>query len=543
MGKRAARPTRWARKRKGAAWLLVPFIFPIASVVHFYGANVAELRPPDLLLPLGISLGLSLAVVGAAWLALPDARAGAAFTSLVMALFYSYGAFAGVFGGALHFGSVAIGADKIVAVVYLAVLAGSFLLIRRKAEALGSLMSVLAAVGLALLASSVAVTAYAVATVGGHGSGPKGTAMAGAPGEAVSEGRTSGATGATAKAATDSAAYPDIYFIVLDGYMRQDRLRAATGYDNAEFIDYLKRRGFYVAGKSNANYSLTMTSLSSILNMNYLDRYFRNMEDSADQKPIYDLIQNNAVIRQLKAKGYKYVHIASMSPATSYSRLADANLNVVSLAQKEGFATWIKSTLAIPILRPVLVGGKRSHLRGIFSSLEKARKVEGPKFVFAHALAPHPEYVFDEEGRNVYFNTLDNPQGPHYVAQMRYMNRLVERFVDRVLSDTGRPAIIVIQGDHGWNLEAPHKPESNSQRIRRYGDRMGILNAYRLPGALARRLYGSVTPVNTFRIILSGYLGYKYPLLPDRSYRSEGTQDGYGKGMYRFIEITDDVKD
>jgi hypothetical protein len=45
---------------------------------------------------------------------------------------------------------------------------------------------------------------------------------------------------------------------------------------------------------------------------------------------------------------------------------------------------------------------------------------------------------------------------------------------------------------------------------------MTILNAYYLPGEESR-LYPTITPVNTFRIILDAYFGQDYPLLPDVS--------------------------
>ena len=64
---------------------------------------------------------------------------------------------------------------------------------------------------------------------------------------------------------------PDVYFIVLDGYARQDVLARYYGYDNAPFLDALSRRGFRrfpTAGST--NYTWTFLSLASTLNMRYL---------------------------------------------------------------------------------------------------------------------------------------------------------------------------------------------------------------------------------------------------------------------------------
>jgi len=48
---------------------------------------------------------------------------------------------------------------------------------------------------------------------------------------------------------------------------------------------------------------------------------------------------------------------------------------------------------------------------------------------------------------------------------------------------------------------------------------MPILNAYALPGVdPAQALYPSISPVNSFRVVLNRYFGTDLPLLEDRSY-------------------------
>ena len=49
-------------------------------------------------------------------------------------------------------------------------------------------------------------------------------------------------------------------------------------------------------------------------------------------------------------------------------------------------------------------------------------------------------------------------------------------------------------------------------------NRYEILNAYYLPGDGAESLYPTITPVNSFRVILDKYFGENFPLLPDVSY-------------------------
>ena len=64
---------------------------------------------------------------------------------------------------------------------------------------------------------------------------------------------------------------PDIYYIILDAYGREDVLMEMFNYDNTSFLRFLESKGFYVAECSQSNYAQTMLSLTSSLNFDYLD--------------------------------------------------------------------------------------------------------------------------------------------------------------------------------------------------------------------------------------------------------------------------------
>lgn len=65
---------------------------------------------------------------------------------------------------------------------------------------------------------------------------------------------------------------------------------------------------------------------------------------------------------------------------------------------------------------------------------------------------------------------------------------------------------------------------------------MGILNALYLPG-VAAPLYDSITPVNTFRVVLDAYFGQHLPLLTDVSRYSSFD------APYALSEISNDCSD
>ena len=63
-------------------------------------------------------------------------------------------------------------------------------------------------------------------------------------------------------------------------------------------------------------------------------------------------------------------------------------------------------------------------------------------------------------------------------------------------------------------------------------ERLGILNAYFLPGYPEDQLPSTITPVNSFRLIFAHYFGADLPLLPDRSYYSTWSQP------FNFLDVT-----
>jgi hypothetical protein len=91
---------------------------------------------------------------------------------------------------------------------------------------------------------------------------------------------------------------------------------------------------------------------------------------------------------------------------------------------------------------------------------------------------------------------------------------------------------VILQGDHG-PLDHPEKDIKT-----RFRNRTRILNAYLLPAGGAARLYDSISPVNTFRVILNHFFGTDYPLLEDRTFYS----DPNDRFHYKLQDVTDIVQ-
>ena len=102
----------------------------------------------------------------------------------------------------------------------------------------------------------------------------------------------------------DSKNISDIYYIVMDEYAPLRTLDEVFDYDNSNYVEFLEDRGFYVTKNSHSNYAVTFLSLSSTLNMEY-QNYLSDIVDSEsiDQRIPYQLISNNAVMKDFKSLG------------------------------------------------------------------------------------------------------------------------------------------------------------------------------------------------------------------------------------------------
>jgi hypothetical protein len=67
--------------------------------------------------------------------------------------------------------------------------------------------------------------------------------------------------------------------------------------------------------------------------------------------------------------------------------------------------------------------------------------------------------------------------------------------------------------------------------------RLGILNAYYLPGVSHESLYPGISPVNSFRVVFNQYFGAGLPLLEDRSHVWRSSDD-----IYDFMDVTDALR-
>ena len=329
---------------------------------------------------------------------------------------------------------------------------------------------------------------------------------------------------------------PDIYFIVMDSYTRADGLEKDFGYDNTAFLDELKSLGFTVSDCSRPNYSFTELAISSTLNLNYLSSLGEQFSPgNTDLTPASALIQNNYARWQLEGLGYKTVQFKTgyewndwkdadlfITPNTDISWTAPVRPFENMFLRGTIFRLVADTSKALRTgAIPFFAAERETQVDRVWTMLDwlgnKLPQVEGPKFVYAHINVPHVPFVFMPDGSivtdvNYYRGEKGYPTREElfitgYVNQVQFLNNRIPGIMRKIIENSNRPVIIILEGDHGF----------------RDDNRMINLSAvYSSDGRLMMDRHE--TSVNIFRHIFNAYFNGEYPILENRTYISTSEQ-------------------
>jgi len=340
---------------------------------------------------------------------------------------------------------------------------------------------------------------------------------------------------------------PDIWYIVLDGYGRADVLAERYGMGDG-LSGALEEKGFYVARRSYANYVQTNLSLASSLNFDTFDKLlYPDDRGSSWRRPLVELIRDSRLVRVLRAAGYR---VADWPGEYSPTDLPGADEVHAPFPRFTEFGYGLLNASALPWIQRQLTG-----YRGTFSYAVRRRQIRwtldhlgttaddgSPTFHFVHIVAPHPPFVFEADGAprpstaTASFsdgsswdirNRGKESYRDGYAAQTAFLDRELAQAIDRILAHSTRRPVILVQGDHGPGEDLDWGAIARTD----LKERLAILNAYYLPDPTP--LHPSISPVNSFRVVLNEVLGASLPLLPDRSWYCEWYK------TYGFTEVTE----
>ena len=509
-----------------------PFLAAIFPILYLYGRNVDEVPLGNTLTAILVVLAATLVFLSILWLLLRDGVKAGFIASLWLVIFFAFGHVYDLIEGKSIAGLV-VGRYSLLLIVTFAValvplgLAFRYPGVARAATSYitGALVVLIVVNVVTIIQSEVSSSDVAAPPLDG--------------------------AGRTGPLAAQGVEMPDIYYIILDSYARQDVLQDLYNFDNSGFLNYLMENNFYVASQSRPNYVFTFLSLSSSLNMQYLDHIPEAIgTDSTDHSIPHRMIRENKVMQLLKEQGYRVVLLPSPWSVTASNPQADVTAHVYSawnvgqavlapIVGNDFGSSLLVTTALAPFARKW--GWISTHEAALFtnnmSELKEIPDMEGPNFTFAHFFPPHAPYLFDRDGNVLKggASLTDPTDKVKYVDQLIWVNKSIQDAIDHILRTSEGKSVIVVQGDHGpASLELETVDGDFSGDPDELREKASILNAYYLPESCdSNALYESMTPINSFRLIFDACFGTDFGLLEDRTFWSRPERP------FKYIPIED----
>ena len=331
---------------------------------------------------------------------------------------------------------------------------------------------------------------------------------------------------------------PDIYYIIPDEYPSNYALKQFFGFDNIEFLTFLETNDFHVVNNSFSNYPSTIQSLTSSLNMEYLDTITEGVDaDSKNYHLLNELLSDNLVMRKLSSQGYDVVNIGSLWGPNGGFKNIKSNLCEFKEVNRDSLSRQlIEKTMISYFYERYFEQLRRDQIICTYNEIELLSEEQNkPKFIFVHILSPHSPYIFGPNGEHIIpGNSINsspwNERNAH-VNQVKFVNKNLIELITKLLDSENKP-IIILQGDTGSGYEIDWKSPSDVMVI----ERMSNLNAIYFPNNDYNKIH-DLTPVNTFRIIFNEYFNEENMLYENRSYWSNSDKP------YQYKDVSDILKD
>lgn len=479
---------------------LHPFFFALYPILELRNYNITYVEATALVRPIILSVLLTALIWAALRLITGDWQKSGIITTLVMILFFSYGhvfiQIESVFGTLIR--------HRYLVLIYAGLLLFLSILLLWKVKRPEPIINFLTVTGGILVVFSLARSLQYDFSV------------------YQSAQRSNRAQNSLIQNVNDQGTQkPDIYLILLDAHTSVRTLKNEFHYDASEFQRQLEDLGFYVAECAQSNYPITKLSITST--------FYANYHQEATLYPVY----SSLVIETLRSEGYRVITFENRSSGhfdigedlrLSRNQMLLSGIDLTGGLSEFEMMLWKTSLARIAYDMPQLIPAfdpqslqkweYYEHYQQTYYMLDELKRLpemEGPKFVFAHFLVPHPPFIFGPDGK---FSWWEG-QAQGYVSNVRFIDSQIVPVVAEIIKKSKIPPVIIIMGDHGAtgipNLETPQW-------------RMSILDAYYVNDQAKKDLYETITPVNSFRIVFNHYFGTNYPLLEDRSYHSSNME-------------------
>lgn len=259
---------------------------------------------------------------------------------------------------------------------------------------------------------------------------------------------------------------PNIVYVVPDRYGGSNQLKKYFNYDNSNFLNALKDRGFIIGKDSRSNYPASYASLLSTLNSSYI---IEPNDINKTKDWAFPAIANSYAYNNLYDLGYKLYSVNNWWPGTRfisneqynfYNEYIAPTQNTLSfyLTEKTPFASIIRKLSELLFNKPAnfLIDNRFSCdlQKNQFKKLSNVTQIENEElFAFAHFMVPHPPFLLNASGEcyptstNIVFHD-EEVNKTRYIESLKFFNDQILNIFDEMLK-TNKNFIFIIQSDEG----------------------------------------------------------------------------------------------
>jgi hypothetical protein len=371
---------------------------------------------------------------------------------------------------------------------------------------------------------------------------------------------------------TELESRPDIYFLLVDGFGRQDVLKELFDIDTSGFIAALRDDGFVVADRALGAHPVTWLAIPAILDQEYQAQPGEKGRPATTKRQMSILAGASRTHQVLLENGYHFVTasdgslmLCNSSPISEIRDCVanhpeiDAAINAAYIRYQIAFMTPLVALADYGLLPDTIsalwdspgvladeeaVGGKAFLTRDILDVVDAAHSRDGstPLFVFAHMMYTHPPFTLGPECR---FKTMGVPDLSEDWDNVSGYQDGIDCAVDQILeliSEVDPSAVIVIQSDHGPIAGELHSldkfldhVDDPEMPIEALWARGSVLSAVRLPVNCRPSVSDTYSGVNTFKVVFSCLAGSPKSESPERLYWSWWTS-------HSVVDLTDRLR-
>jgi hypothetical protein len=307
-----------------------------------------------------------------------------------------------------------------------------------------------------------------------------------------------------------------VYWITLDEYAGDSLLLSDYEFDNISYKNQMKSIGFGDISKTKANYPLTVYSVASFLNMEYLPTStIQNISSSYGYKYALSALRDNKLAEIFSHWGYEVRNYSffdfKIAPAYFSNSLWGGGVRAVTarcmhirmykhfvaFADKNHFG-WFPDYER---------SHNYKHIMNVLDETGKNISLYNPTFNYIHFLSPHKPYLFDSTGGKLTISSEMKDQKQFnkkaYIWSVQKLNQLMFEWSKGIIKKYKGNVVIIIMSDHG--------PGTKNLK----GRSLDNLSLVYVPEKNYRAWYSGMSNVNQGRVLLNQVFGQKLPLLQD----------------------------